>query len=1354
MAMGLANLLRPEPFKCKRKGDSEQLMQDFIEYRDKMEMFYTAAQVVGEHTGAQAGRSHEAHAACNSCKQEKAMVVMLGGEEMKKLFEHVGGVNPADSYIKAMDKVEQGIRRLTNQATARFKLFQEMPQDGRGFREWSQLVVEQANRCDWANYDKSMAARDAILFQMEDKKLRRKVIAEDPALTEVIKLGIANEQAVRVADKFKTKPEKEAPQTRIAALEEQVRALGRPGGTGRKRSGKCTTCTRPTHGEGKCRALTATCHECKKIGHFKGSQACSKSGKGKAKVNAVESEGELEDTASETESVGRVVEEQVRYSQSEQAEEETTKVKLTIIDHGRLAPAKHVSLLVDSGVRKTLISELVWRKIQKKEGGQNLKLKKCNTKFRPYGTREYLPVLGRSKCKMQAEAGATIHTMIYVVKGQEQPLLGRGDAQRLGILKMDMKGAARKADIVARLEKVTKQPAVVTGPVSGGQTQQEIDRHMKEITDKFPKLFIGLGRAKVAPVHIEIDPKVRPIQQKKRNIALHYVDRLRKHLKELKQEGVISGPLGPEWARGWISNPVITGKKWSPDKIRMNLDTRSMKEAVTVSKFPIPTVQELRHSFRGSDRYSVLDLNHAFHQFAMTEESKKHFVFYTPWGLYCFNTLVMGTAPASSECHERIRTILEGLIGVTQIKDDLVVHGKGRQHDERLEKVLARLMEFGLTLRKDKCKFGVQEVTWFGMCFTKQGMSPDPEKVQIIRDWPVPEDKAAVKSFLQTCQFSQEFMRPGPKLTYSDVTLPLRRLTAMNVRFQWTAECQQSFERLKELLDISTVAVHWDPDKQTRVYVDHGPAGLGGTIAQNHAEPGDKPLWRPVHYCSRALTKAESNYGKVDGESLGVASMIMSNRMYLYGTEFEVVTDHKPLCDLYNSSRRTLPTRVARHLSKLGGFNFRLKYEPGSTTPSDYASRHPAKARSYTQSEKEGLGVEEEDEEAQFIVNRIESEMEEAVTVEEVVQNTKQDTTLQALWEDIKKGKLRKEIRLVKYKECFAELSTGAGVIMRGEKLVLPASLIPQVLEAAHDGHPGYSSMLRELRLCYWWPGLTADVTEYTATCNIGCAASVSKNSPPPMVVRETPEEVWQHLAADFKGPIIGNGKSYYFHVVIDLLSRWPEVAVVTSTAFDKLQPSLEKLWSSHGRPDSITHDNGPPYDSRDWRKYAKQVGFIRKPCSPEHPEANGVAERFMGVIVKTVHAAMAEKKDPKVAIERRLARYRNTPHPSTGKKPSELMFNRTVRTRLPTVRDPVSTQAVKEAREKDQQERLKRKEVTDKRKTAQERMVKVGDKVLVAQRKTTTKPPFDPNPYTITEVKGTQVTVERQGKMKKRNLA
>ena len=73
-------------------------------------------------------------------------------------------------------------------------------------------------------------------------------------------------------------------------------------------------------------------------------------------------------------------------------------------------------------------------------------------------------------------------------------------------------------------------------------------------------------------------------------------------------------------------------------------------------------------------------------------------------------------------------------------------------------------------------------------------------------------------------------------------------------------------------------------------------------------------------------------------------------------------------------------------------------------------------------------------------------------------------------------------------------------------------------------------------------------------------------------------------------------------------------------------------------------------------------------------------------------------------------------------------------------MRKTISTTAVQEAREKDTAERPKRKEVRAKRIMAQEKMVKPKTKVLVAQRKTTTKPPSDPNPYTVTEVKGTQV--------------
>ena len=100
--------------------------------------------------------------------------------------------------------------------------------------------------------------------------------------------------------------------------------------------------------------------------------------------------------------------------------------------------------------------------------------------------------------------------------------------------------------------------------------------------------------------------------------------------------------MGSEHATGWVSNVVITAKKYDASggeeedrsKIRVNLDMRQMEQAVKMVHLPIPTCDQLRHKFEGGDRYSVIDLNHAFHQFKIDEESSKLFVFTTPFGLY------------------------------------------------------------------------------------------------------------------------------------------------------------------------------------------------------------------------------------------------------------------------------------------------------------------------------------------------------------------------------------------------------------------------------------------------------------------------------------------------------------------------------------------------------------------------------------------------------------------------------------------------------------------------------------------------------------------------------------------------
>ena len=180
-----------------------------------------------------------------------------------------------------------------------------------------------------------------------------------------------------------------------------------------------------------------------------------------------------------------------------------------------------------------------------------------------------------------------------------------------------------------------------------------------------------------------------------------------------------------------------------------------------------------------------------------------------------------------------------------------------------------------------------------------------------------------------------------------------------------------------------------------------------------------------------------------------------------------------------------------------------------------------------------------------------------------------------------------------------------------------------------------------------------------------------------------------------------------------------------------------------------IIHDNGAPYNSRAWKKFAKASGFIAQGCTPEHPQANGLAEKMMSSIVKLVHASLAENKDPKLEIYRYLLNYRNTPHPSTGFTPSRLLMGRVIKTKIPAlILKPIGREH-REAQENNKEAKKKAKKYADKRRRAKDRDVKIGDEILIAQDKTTTKQPFDPHPYKVTKVSHAQVTAERGGRKK-----
>ena len=136
---------------------------------------------------------------------------------------------------------------------------------------------------------------------------------------------------------------------------------------------------------------------------------------------------------------------------------------------------------------------------------------------------------------------------------------------------------------------------------------------------------------------------------------------------------------------------------------------------------------------------------------------------------------------------------------------------KGKEHDTHLHLVLKVLHDKGITLRSEKCSFGKPYVKWFGNIYSKDGMSPDPEKCKIIKQWPQPKSSAEVKSFLQTAQLNAKFLAgkhgdiPCPELTKS-----LRDLTKKNVRFHWRQEQEEAFQQVKDRLCSDDVFVPYN----------------------------------------------------------------------------------------------------------------------------------------------------------------------------------------------------------------------------------------------------------------------------------------------------------------------------------------------------------------------------------------------------------------------------------------------------------------------------------------------------------------------------------------------------------------
>ena len=159
----------------------------------------------------------------------------------------------------------------------RYKLFTQMLQGKQSFSSWWSKVKEQADKCTFAGYNGEKAAKDAILFQTSDVKLRKKILAEDMGLDDLVKLGLAHEHTNTKSDQLGNTNDQDASVRRV--IQEEVRRMNNEASAAPNQQFKikCQTCTRKHKSGAECPGLKCKeCFDCREPGHFKGAPCCKK----------------------------------------------------------------------------------------------------------------------------------------------------------------------------------------------------------------------------------------------------------------------------------------------------------------------------------------------------------------------------------------------------------------------------------------------------------------------------------------------------------------------------------------------------------------------------------------------------------------------------------------------------------------------------------------------------------------------------------------------------------------------------------------------------------------------------------------------------------------------------------------------------------------------------------------------------------------------------------------------------------------------------------------------------------------------------------------------------------------------
>lgn len=464
----------------------------------------------------------------------------------------------------------------------------------------------------------------------------------------------------------------------------------------------------------------------------------------------------------------------------------------------------------------------------------------------------------------------------------------------------------------------------------GDEMTTEQRQRVTELLSQYGDVLTDVpGRTDLIQHHIKLtDPT--PVYQNSYKIPQDLEGAVEAELQRMLTLGIIQYDPNSSY-----NNPVVIVRKRDGKNIRLCNNFIQLNSKTVNEQHPTVNSADLICRVAGARWLTRWDMVQSYYQIPLSPESQPLTAFKTPYGNFSYRVLCFGLKCAGATCQKLMEFVLRGTHRFAGVMiDDIITFSKTfEEHLEHIKTVLDRIRKAGLTLNAKKCHVATNKIRLFGFEICNGIVTPDDEKIRAVKNWPVPNTRRQLKSFLGFCGYFRTHVA-----AFSEKAMPLIQLvnSCKGNKLAWEKTHQLAFDTLRNALITKPVLRAADPTKAFEIFVDAAKTNSISAILLQRENTEDKTGYA-ISYCSRKLEPREQRYPTIELELLAIVYALQKFRYWVYNKKVIVHTDHRPLEYLNSLSKHS--SRLARYNLILQEYDIETRYIQGKNQLADHLTR-------------------------------------------------------------------------------------------------------------------------------------------------------------------------------------------------------------------------------------------------------------------------------------------------------------------------------------------------------------------------------------------------------------------------------